>query len=42
MRDAGVDLFRTSAFVSTAHTDADIEITATALDMSLRQLAAGS
>jgi glutamate-1-semialdehyde 2,1-aminomutase len=40
MRDAGVDLFRTSAFVSIAHTDADIEITATALDTSLRQLAA--
>ncbi|HEY6378508.1 MAG TPA: aminotransferase class III-fold pyridoxal phosphate-dependent enzyme [Candidatus Dormibacteraeota bacterium] len=42
MREAGVDLFRTSAFVSTAHDDADIELTATALDHSLARLAAGS
>jgi glutamate-1-semialdehyde 2,1-aminomutase len=42
MRDEGVDLFRTSAFVSTAHSDADIELTATALNSCLARLSAGS
>ena len=40
LRDAGVDLLRTSAFVSAVHDDADLEITATAIDIALRRAVA--
>ena len=41
LRVAGVDLFHTSAFVSTAHTEADIELTVSALDATLPRAARG-
>ncbi|MFN2451541.1 MAG: aspartate aminotransferase family protein [Candidatus Dormibacteria bacterium] len=39
LRQRDVDLLRTSMFVSTAHSEADLELTQTALDGALRSLA---
>jgi glutamate-1-semialdehyde 2,1-aminomutase len=39
LRDAGADFFRTSAFLSTAHGDAELEDTQTAIDRALRRAA---
>ena len=38
LREEGVDLIRTSAFCSTAHGDAELELTAAALGRALRRL----
>ena len=40
LRDAGADFFRTSAFLSIAHGDAELEDTQTAIDTALRRLSA--
>ncbi|GAC1342528.1 MAG: aminotransferase class III-fold pyridoxal phosphate-dependent enzyme [Candidatus Dormibacteria bacterium] len=38
LRERNVDLLRTAMFVSTAHTDADLELTQTAVDGALRSV----
>ena len=41
LRAGGVDFFHSSAFVSTAHTEADLEVTEDAFDSALRVAVAG-